>query len=116
MQAVPFDYVAELATDYGAVECWWRESDRSFSGFVAEVWFDKQPAEFARRWAGVVGYPVSVRSRSDGFAAFALSIPCTIPEGDRSSIRNPASPTPPGIEIPGYRRKPVKTGSRKALS
>jgi hypothetical protein len=93
MQAVPFDYVAELATEFGAVECWWRESDRSFSGFVAEVWFDKQPAEFARRWAGVVGYPVTVRSRSDGFAAFALSIPCTIPEGDH----------PRGSSIPGRR-------------
>jgi hypothetical protein len=105
MQAVPFDYVAGLATEFGAVECWWRESDRSFSGFVAEVWFDKQPAEFARRWAGVVGYPITVRSRSEGFAAFALSIPCTIPEPDRS--------TPTRTNVPGSSRKTVKTGSRK---
>lgn len=88
MQAVPFDYVVGLAAEFGAVECWWRESDRSFSGFVAEVWFDRPPAEFARRWAGVVGYPITVRRRSEGLADFAMSIPCTIPDPDRQRQRN----------------------------
>ncbi len=41
--SVPFDFVATLAAEFGAVECCWRESDRSFTGFVAEVWFESLP-------------------------------------------------------------------------
>ncbi len=57
---VPFELVAGLAREFGAVECFWRESDRSFTGFVAEVWFVYQPKQFAVKWAAVVGYPVKV--------------------------------------------------------
>lgn len=38
--SVPFTFVESLATDFGAVHCCWKESDHSFTGFVAEVWFD----------------------------------------------------------------------------
>jgi len=37
MLFVPFQFVADLAAQFGAVECFWRESDRAFTGFVAEV-------------------------------------------------------------------------------
>jgi hypothetical protein len=64
MQSVPFSFVQAIATEFGAVECFWRESDRSFTGFVAEVWFQAQPSEFAIKWASVVGYPVKVAAVS----------------------------------------------------
>jgi hypothetical protein len=49
MRSVPFAFVAGLAVEFGAVECFWREFDRSFMGFVAEVWFESCPREFAVR-------------------------------------------------------------------
>ncbi|PSN18016.1 hypothetical protein C7271_14710 [filamentous cyanobacterium CCP5] len=79
MQAVPFEFVQGLAAEFGAVECYWRESDRSFTGFVAEVWFSSLPSEFSVKWSAVVGYSVVVRCPSSGPAAFAVSVPCTVP-------------------------------------
>jgi hypothetical protein len=55
MQPVPYEYVAALAEEYGAVQCCWRESDRAFTGFVAEIWFAAPAGEFAQRWAKIVG-------------------------------------------------------------
>jgi hypothetical protein len=82
MQAVPFEFVSGLAVEFSAVECFWRESDRSFTGFVAEVWFDSLPREFAVRWARVVGYSVVVRCPSSGPGRFAVSVPCVVPAGE----------------------------------
>lgn len=49
MRFVPYEFVQSLAAEFGAVECFWRESERSFTGFVAEVWFELLPSEFAAR-------------------------------------------------------------------
>lgn len=80
MQAVPFELVSGLACEFGCVACAWRESEASFTGFVAEVWFEALPREFAVKWAFVVGYAVKVR-RADGPAKFAVSVPCAVPLG-----------------------------------
>ena len=82
MRPVPFSFISALAADFGAVDCCWRESERSFSGFVAEVWFSQLPSGFAARWAAVVGYSVLVRSVSAGPGRFAVSVPCTVPSGE----------------------------------
>ncbi|NES69774.1 MAG: hypothetical protein F6K24_33450 [Okeania sp. SIO2D1] len=79
--AVPFEFVSVLAEEFGAVECFWRCSERSFSGFVAEVWFAQLPGDFAVRWAAVVGRAVVVRCVSSGPARFAVSVPCCVPGG-----------------------------------
>jgi len=63
MVSVPFEFVLGLALEFGCVDCFWRESDRSFTGFVAEVWFDALPSDFAVKWSAVVGYAVKVRVR-----------------------------------------------------
>jgi hypothetical protein len=81
MLSVPYEFVCELAREFGAVEVCWRESERSFTGFVAEVWFDAVPREFAVRWSRVVGYSVLVRSVSSGPARFAVSVPCVVAGG-----------------------------------
>lgn len=81
MRSVPFEFVASLAAEHGAVECFWRESDRSFTGFVAEVWFAELPSEFASAWAAVVGYQVHVRCVSNGPGRFAVSVPVVVPLG-----------------------------------
>lgn len=81
MRSVPFAFVSQLATQFGAVECAWRESERSFTGFVAEVWFDQLPGEFAHRWSAVVGYQVVVRCVSAGPGRFAVSVPVVVPQG-----------------------------------
>ncbi|HEY9663179.1 MAG TPA: hypothetical protein V6C65_32440 [Allocoleopsis sp.] len=78
LTVVPYDVVAGLAAEYGAIECCWRESERSFTGFVAEVWFNQLPSDFAQRWATVIGYAVKVRRREDGPAPFSVSIPCSV--------------------------------------
>ena len=82
MVSVPFEFVSGLAFEFGCVDCFWRESDRSFTGFVAEVWFESLPSDFAVRWSAVVGYSVKVRSRADGLARFAVSVPCVVPGGE----------------------------------
>ena len=81
MRSVPFGFVASLAAEYSAVECHWRESDRSFTGFVAEVWFDQLPSQFAMAWAVVVGYQARVRCLSGGPGRFAVSVPVVVPQG-----------------------------------
>lgn len=81
MRPVPFSLVSGLAAEFGAVECCWRESSRSFTGFVAEVWFVELPREFAVKWSEVVGYSVLVRCVSSGPARFAVSVPCVVPVG-----------------------------------
>jgi hypothetical protein len=84
MLSVSYEFVQALAVEFGAVECCWRESDRSFTGFVAEVWFSQLPSGFSTRWAAVVGYSILVRSVSSGPGSFAASIPCTVPGGQVS--------------------------------
>jgi hypothetical protein len=81
MRSVPFEFVAGLAAEFGAVECCWRESDRSFTGFVAEVWFSSLPSQFASRWSAVIGYLVRVRCVSVGPDRFAVSVPVDVPCG-----------------------------------
>lgn len=81
MQSVPYGFIASLAAEFEAAACYWRESDRSFTGFVAEVWFDSLPSGFAAGWSRVVGYSVVVRCPSGGPARFAVSVPCVVPVG-----------------------------------
>ena len=81
MQSVPYDLVSGLAQEFGAVECYWRESERSFTGFVAEVWFSELPREFAVKWSAVVGYQIKVRAVRSGPAQFAASVPVVVPQG-----------------------------------
>ncbi len=61
--SVPFDYVSSLAVEFGAVDCFWRESEVSFTGYVAEVWFagGGESGKFASSWAKVIGRSVRVR-------------------------------------------------------
>ena len=82
MVSVPFEFVLGLALEFGCVECFWRESDRSFTGFVVEVWFESLPSDFAIRGSAVVGYSVKVRARKDGVARFTVSVPCVVPGGE----------------------------------
>ncbi len=82
MLSVPFSFVESLAADFGAVECFWRESDRAFTGFVAHVWFESLLREFVARWATVVGYSVVVRCVSAGSGRFAVSVPVEVPAGE----------------------------------
>ncbi len=82
--SVPFSFICSLASEFGAVDCFWRESSRSFTGYVAEVWFDQLPSDFAVRWARVVGYSVVVRCPSSGPGRFAVSVPCVVPAGEVS--------------------------------
>ncbi|AFY51345.1 hypothetical protein Nos7524_5655 (plasmid) [Nostoc sp. PCC 7524] len=81
MRSVPFEFVSALSCEFEAVDCFWRESDSSFTGFVAEVWFESLPREFAVRWAEVVGYAVKVRCVSVGPARFAVRVPVVVPVG-----------------------------------
>ncbi|MEY2976362.1 MAG: hypothetical protein RLZZ435_499 [Cyanobacteriota bacterium] len=85
MRSVEFAFVASVAEGCGAVECFWRESGRSFTGFVAEVWFESGQAagEFARGWAAVVGYSVLVRRVSVCAApgGWVCSVPCLVGSG-----------------------------------
>jgi hypothetical protein len=77
-QSVPYEFVAALAAEYGAVQCCWRESDRAFTGFVAEIWFANPAGEFACRWAKIVGYPIRSRVTADGPARYVLSVPVSL--------------------------------------
>ncbi|MHC5674226.1 hypothetical protein [Nostoc sp.] len=83
MRSVPFAFVASLAADFEAVDCFWRESDVSFTGFVAEVWFSelRLAGEFATKWAAVVGYAVKVRCPAAGPGRFVVSVPVVVPVG-----------------------------------
>ncbi|MEA5464520.1 hypothetical protein [Leptothoe sp. PORK10 BA2] len=81
MRSVPFEFVSGLASEFGAVECCWRESERSFTGYVAECWFTQLPSAFAAKWSAVVGYSVLVRSVAGGPGQFAVSVPVVVPQG-----------------------------------
>ena len=85
---VDYGTVSCLAEDCGAVECCWRESDRSFTGFVAECWFGSGSAagQFAARYARVVGRSVLVRRVSTCSApgGWCVSAPCGVPGGQVS--------------------------------
>jgi len=86
---VPFAWVASLAESCGAVECCWRESSRSFSGFVAEVWFGSGSAAgaFASGCVGVVGRSVLVRVVSGAApGGWVVSVPCGVPGGSVSLV------------------------------
>ena len=80
--SVPFAFVESLAAEFGAVECCWRESDKSFTKFVAEVWFKELPRDFAIRWAAVVGYSIKVRGVSEDPSRFVASVPVEVPVGE----------------------------------
>lgn len=82
MRSVPFPWVSQIAEEFGAVEVFARESDRSFTGFVAEIWFDALPKEFCTKWAAVVGYAIAVRAVEAGPGRFCASVPVTVPEGE----------------------------------
>lgn len=81
---VAFGLVCSVAEGSGAVECCWRESERSFSGFVAEVWFGSgaEARAFARGWAAVVGRSVLLRVVSGAApGGWCVSVPCAVPGG-----------------------------------
>ncbi|MFB2924256.1 hypothetical protein [Aerosakkonema funiforme] len=77
-EALPYEVISQFAQAAGAVECHWRISDRSFSGYVAEVWFGdlKMAAEFARVCSDRMGVICKIRATSDGPAKFYVSVPC----------------------------------------
>ena len=83
MRSVPFEFVSALAADFEAVDCFWRESDVAFTGFVAEVWFSELglAGQFATKWAAVVGYAVKVRCPAVGPGRFVVSVPVVVPVG-----------------------------------
>jgi hypothetical protein len=78
---IPFQLIAQVALKLGAVEVFWQESDRAFTGFVAEVWFDAIEPEFAVFCARAVGYPILMRPMSEGIARFMISVPVNVPQG-----------------------------------
>ncbi|BAQ63954.1 hypothetical protein [Geminocystis sp. NIES-3709] len=77
---VPYAMIAVIADQLGAIEVYWRESDRSYTGYVAEVWFDKLPSEFSYLWSQTVNTSILVRKIEE--LGFSISIPCTVPEGE----------------------------------
>jgi hypothetical protein len=78
MRSVPFEFVSGLAAAFGVVECCWRENDvlseprreRSFTGFVTEVWFRSLLSEFA----GAVGALVVWRLGAVAFRRFFMTL------------------------------------------
>ncbi|BAQ61622.1 hypothetical protein GM3708_2028 [Geminocystis sp. NIES-3708] len=76
---VPYPLIAIIAQESGAKEYYWRESTRSYTGFVAEVWFDKLPSEFIYTWSVTIKQSILVRNVED--LGFSISIPCIVPEG-----------------------------------
>ncbi|WP_373479255.1 hypothetical protein [Geminocystis sp.] len=76
---VPYPLVAIIAQQAGAKEIYWRESRRSYTGYVAEVWFDKLPSKFIGKWIEVTQQSILVRNIEN--LGFSVSIPCTVPEG-----------------------------------
>ncbi|MEM1369077.1 MAG: hypothetical protein AAGG02_13885 [Cyanobacteria bacterium P01_H01_bin.15] len=91
MNPVPYAIVAVLAKDFNSVECYWRESKRSFTGFVAEVWFRDLPADFARKWVKTIKCScVFVRIPAAGPGRFVVSVPVTINEAE-ITLSSPAT-------------------------
>ncbi|HEY9852596.1 MAG TPA: hypothetical protein V6D28_24205 [Leptolyngbyaceae cyanobacterium] len=77
-QALPYEVVRQLAQAAGAVECFWRISDRAFSGCVAEIWFKelRTAGEFALACSDRIGVNCKVRVTSEGPTNFYVSVPC----------------------------------------
>lgn len=77
-KALTYEVVRGLADLTGAVECFWRISDRSFSGYVAEVWFNElqTAGEFARVCSDRIGVNCKLRVTSEGPAKFYVTVPC----------------------------------------
>ncbi|XWK86872.1 MAG: hypothetical protein U7127_22090 [Phormidium sp.] len=73
-----YEVVRRFAEATEAVECFWRISDRSFSGCVAEVWFNDLPVagEFARACSDRTGVNCKLRVTSEGPAKFYVTVPC----------------------------------------
>lgn len=78
---IPYHEVAKVAYFFGAIEVYWRESDRSFTGFVCESWWNFPPRKLASNCAKVVGYPIAIR-RLEGPGRFSMSVPVVIPDGE----------------------------------
>lgn len=81
-QALPYALIATVASELGATEFYWRESTRSYTGFVAEIWFDKLPSDFSQAFAIKLKQSILVRNVQHENLGFAVSIPCTVPEGE----------------------------------
>ena len=77
-KAVTYEALRRFAEVTGAVECFWRISDRSFSGCVAEVWFNELQiaGEFARVCSDRTGVNCKLRVTSEGPAKFYVTVPC----------------------------------------
>ena len=72
MVSVDLDIVFEFAVQLGAVGFSVRESQRSFTGSVAEIWLEARVGEVAPQFAALVGREV-VSRRVKG--CFVLSVP-----------------------------------------
>ncbi|WP_196215574.1 hypothetical protein [Cyanobacterium aponinum] len=77
---VDYPMIAVIAQNSGAMEFYWRESDRSYTGYVAEVWFQQLPSEFAYLWSQAIGESILVRKVSE-MNSYCVSIPCNVPDG-----------------------------------
>ena len=77
-KALNYEVVRRFAEVIGAVECFWRISDRSFSGCVAEVWFSELQiaGEFARVCSDRTGVNCKLRVTSEGLTNFYVTVPC----------------------------------------
>lgn len=77
-KALIYEVVRRFAEVTGALECFWRISDRSFSGYVAEVWFNELQiaGEFARVCSDRTGVNCKLRVTSEGPAKFYVTVPC----------------------------------------
>ena len=77
-KALTYEVVRRFAEATGAVECFWRISDRSFSGYVAEVWFNELQiaGEFARVCSDRTGVNCKLRVTYEGPAKFYVTVPC----------------------------------------
>lgn len=77
-KALNYEVIRRFAEVTGAVECFWRISDRSFSGYVAEVWFNELQiaGEFARVCSDRTGVNCKLRVTSEGIANFYVTVPC----------------------------------------
>jgi hypothetical protein len=72
MVSVDLDIVFEFAVELGASGVLVRESQRSFTGSVAEIWLDERVNEIAAQFAALVGREIV--SRHIG-AFWVLSVP-----------------------------------------
>lgn len=77
-KALNYEVLRRFAEATGAVECFWRISDRSFSGCVAEVWFNELQiaGEFARLCSDRTGVNCKLRVTSEGITNFYVTVPC----------------------------------------